>query len=86
MPVKLATPLFILILSYILIIGLCLIALILVGAVAYDLRCYFKNRADILAKKACERYLEEDYEAYIKCYHQTLGHFQQQKNTETLEH
>lgn len=87
MPAKITTPISILVLSYLLIIGLCFVALVLAGVMAYDLNRYFKNQDDFYAMKVCRPYLEQEkHEMYEKCFQGAVEYFRNQKSIKALKH
>ena len=66
---KITTPLMVLVLFYLMIVGLLIIILGLAVLTAHDMNYYFKNQSKLQAVQKCRRYLEIDrIDYYEKCY------------------
>ncbi|PIT89902.1 hypothetical protein COU23_01415 [Candidatus Kuenenbacteria bacterium CG10_big_fil_rev_8_21_14_0_10_36_11] len=71
---KITTPLSVLALFYLMIVGLSFIALIFAVMIAYDVSNYFAHLDEYAAFKRCKGYLEkQDYGLYNSCYNQVLN-------------
>lgn len=77
---KITTPLSILVLVYLMIIGLSLIILALAFFTAFDICKLNQNGVEYRAVKSCKEYLKsEEYGLYNECYAQKLEYFKQLK-------